>query len=421
MFAIASAGFGVSALPVGAVVVTFGPRISCIIGSVFLSTGALLLAFAADLPFDGHIPGFLFLGLGGPFIYISSFHLANAFPTHSTLIRSAITGAFDSSSALFLFLSLINEANAGFSTRVFFLVYLVVPVLVLATQTMPGPYKSPAELVLQVEALRVADTNQPDQDNRETIHKIQTLLDDNESISKTISPIPAPAYPHRGFGDLPDTTSTSSGIVSQPFLLLIVFSMTQILSLNYFLVSISTQHSDYLARTFSILLPLGGLLFTPIPTYLSVTPLSSLAMLVTSSTTLGILTSIPSLTTTYLSILLYVLYRPFLFTALSDYVARVFGTRSYGLKYGILVSVSGLGNLGIPGLDVLSRVSGYAPVNILLTGLSAVTGLLVIWPAWRDRPGYLDGSEDREREREPLLEAQTQTQTQTQSYGASEM
>jgi hypothetical protein len=35
---------------------------------------------------DGYTPGYLFLALGGPFVFIPSFHLSNTFPTRSGLL-----------------------------------------------------------------------------------------------------------------------------------------------------------------------------------------------------------------------------------------------------------------------------------------------------------------------------------------------
>ena len=111
MFTIAAVATNVCALPVGTALDKYGPRICGITGSILLAIGALLFAFAAQLPFDGYIPGYLFLALGGPFIFISSFQLSNTFPEHSGLILALLTGAFDSSSAIFLLYRLLYSAS----------------------------------------------------------------------------------------------------------------------------------------------------------------------------------------------------------------------------------------------------------------------------------------------------------------------
>ncbi|KAL9115968.1 MAG: hypothetical protein Q9227_000336 [Pyrenula ochraceoflavens] len=66
MFATAAVATNVAALPVGTILDRFGPRVSGIIGSFLIALGAAFLAFAKSFPFDGYIPGYLFLALGGP-------------------------------------------------------------------------------------------------------------------------------------------------------------------------------------------------------------------------------------------------------------------------------------------------------------------------------------------------------------------
>ena len=143
MFTTAAVATNVCALPVGTVLDRYGPRVSGIIGSVLLTIGALLMAFATQLPFDAYIPGYLFLALGGPFVFISSFQLSNTFPRNSGLILALLTGAFDSSSAIFLFYRLIYSAShATFTPQKFFLIYLIVPVFILVVQIFVMPANS---------------------------------------------------------------------------------------------------------------------------------------------------------------------------------------------------------------------------------------------------------------------------------------
>lgn len=92
MFTIAAVGTNVAALPIGSILDNFGPRVAGIIGSIFLAVGATLFAFADELPFDGFIPGYLLLALGGAFFLITSYQLSNTFPKHSGLILALLTG-----------------------------------------------------------------------------------------------------------------------------------------------------------------------------------------------------------------------------------------------------------------------------------------------------------------------------------------
>ncbi|KAG9531755.1 MFS general substrate transporter, partial [Aureobasidium melanogenum] len=113
MFTVAAVSTNVCALPVGTILDRYGPRVAGIIGCFLLAIGSALLAFAWDAreSVDLWIPGYFFLALGGPFIFISSFQLSNTFPKHSGTILALLTGAFDTSSAVFLVYRLIFQAT----------------------------------------------------------------------------------------------------------------------------------------------------------------------------------------------------------------------------------------------------------------------------------------------------------------------
>lgn len=56
------------------------------------------MATAFQTPdFDGYIAGNIFLSLGGTFIFVPAFQVANAFPKYSGTIVALVTGAFDAS------------------------------------------------------------------------------------------------------------------------------------------------------------------------------------------------------------------------------------------------------------------------------------------------------------------------------------
>lgn len=156
MFTVAAVATNVAALPVGAILDHFGPRVCGLLGSFFLAAGALLMAFESQLQFDALLLGYFCLALGGPFTYISSFQLSNAFPRHSGFILALLTGAFDASSALFLVYRIVYEKTDGaFGHRRFFLGYLLVPAAIALLQMtlMPAQsYKTVGELVEEIEA-----------------------------------------------------------------------------------------------------------------------------------------------------------------------------------------------------------------------------------------------------------------------------
>ncbi|PYH91103.1 MFS general substrate transporter [Aspergillus ellipticus CBS 707.79] len=469
MFTIAAVATNVSALPVGTILDSYGPRVCGIIGSISLTVGSLLFGLAPKLSFDAYLPGYLFLSLGGPFIFISSFHLSNTFPTRSGLILSMLTGAFDASSALFLIFRLLNEKTGGALTSGrFFLAYLVVPILIFVAQLTIMPttsYKTAGELVqeaqihLAEEASDQVDQaiNDPHEGERQrndrrlhrqtVINQIEDLLAASgpEQHSPPQSEPVESTNPHTAGGVWGALHGASAlrQVRSPWFILITLFTVLQMLRINYFVATIRQQytyllHSPELAKTlnstFDILLPLGGLVSVPFigATLDNASTPFVLGTLVVTATFIGILGCIPSTTAGYANIVFFVLYRPFYYTSVSDYAAKVFGFQTFGKVYGLIICLAGLGNFAQAGLDALTfRVFDRdpVPINALMTATTFVIGvILVVYVSWQAArmaasktagastdaavvenrlsvPGLHDGvdSRDWEREREPLI------------------
>ncbi|THC90612.1 hypothetical protein EYZ11_009927 [Aspergillus tanneri] len=508
MFTIAAVATNVCALPVGTILDTYGPHVSGIIGCIFLTFGSLLFGLAPNLPFDAYVPGYLFLSLGGPFVFISSFHLSNTFPTHSGLILSSLTGAFDASSAVFLIFRLINETTDGrFTSRHFFLVYLIVPLFIFAAQLTIMPvtsYKTTGELVQQAEIHISAELNDrvdvdiqdrhegERQRNDRRVHrqnivsKIQDLLTDgDDDLSVIHDPVlgttnlnESNANPEvRQTPKLPADTHTTGGvwgalhglsalqqISSAWFVLITLFTVLQMLRINYFVASLRQQYeylfssvdsARKLNESFDFLLPIGGLISVPfIGTILDIasTPFV-LLVLVTTATVIGVLGCIPnSLHAGYANIILFVLYRPFYYTLVSDYAAKVFGFQTFGKVYGLIICLAGLGNFAQAGLDALTFKVFHrnpVPVNIVLTILTFFIGTALVGFVWWKAKamaaagsvadtsgqeatlesgtlpnGRHDSSATRDWEREPLLHRRLSPANQhgeTPSYGVADI
>ncbi|PGH11167.1 hypothetical protein AJ79_05009 [Helicocarpus griseus UAMH5409] len=431
MFTLAAVVTNISALPVGTILDTFGPRISGGIGSIFIGAGALCLALASLLPFDAYVPGYFLLALGGPFVFISSFQLSNTFPAHSGLILAMLTGAFDSSSSVFLLFRVLH--GGIFSLRNLFLIYLIVPTFTLISQILLMPstsYKTPGELVQQAEDViaenvadgleeAVSDIQEREEQlqtrtsqRKDTVSKIQDLLGDQQPRPSTTSqpaktPNPQPRQPNDIWGVL-HMASALRQIRSPYFILMTAFTILQMLRINYFIATINLQYqyllsSPRLARQlnhiFDILLPTAGLLAIPfIGLILDRTrTLTVLSTLVACSTLIGVLGCIRhSLPAAYANIALFTLYRPFYYASISDYAAKVFGFQTFGKVYGLMICLAGVGNFMQVPLDMLTlRVFGKdpVPVNILLTALVFVAGgMLVVFVGWkgRERMGAVD-------------------------------
>ncbi|RGP61918.1 hypothetical protein FLONG3_10386 [Fusarium longipes] len=416
MFTVAAVGTNVAALPVGAILDNYGPRVCGLIGCLFLTTGTLLMAYARSLPFDGLLPGYLFLALGGPFTYISSFQLSNAFPRHSGLILALLTGAFDSSSALFLVYRLVyNITDGAFTLRRFFLVYLAVPVVIFISQilVMPGQsYKTVGELVDQADeadhdiivhsttstqqeidehTALLRDERREERERREAvIHDIENLL----GSSKGGDQVEAKERKHAAsgvWGVLHDCTVLEQ-IRSPWFILICLFTVVQMTRINFFVATIRPQYEAIFGdheravkinTFFDVALPAGGIFAIPfIGTALDhVSTVLVLSALVACGTLIGVLGVLPFEWAAYAGIVLFVLYRPFYYTAVSDYSAKVFGFRTFGTVYGLIICLSGLLNFSQSGLDVLFHETfngNPVPVDLMLLVMGLAIGITLV-------------------------------------------
>lgn len=163
--------------------------------------------------------------------------------------------------------------------------------------------------------------------------------------------------------------------------------------INYFVATIRPQyaallHSPSLAvhinNVFDLALPLGGILSIPFIGLLldHTSTVAVLFSLVTVATTIGVLGLIPdSLPAAYGNIALFVLYRPFYYTAVSDYAAKVFGFRTFGTVYGTIICLSGLFNFSQSGLDYLFHQTfrgDPVPVNVMLMSAGLIVGVALV-------------------------------------------
>ncbi len=402
MFTTAAVATNVCALPVGTVLDRYGPRVSGIVGSILLTIGALLMAFATQLPFDAYIPGYLFLALGGPFVFISSFQLSNTFPQNSGLILALLTGAFDSSSAIFLFYRLIYSASHGsFTPQKFFLIYLIVPIFIIIVQIFVMPansYKTVGELITQAEE-RTEDNGAAHRDSEESarwrqhresvveettslLGKSATIQQTEEEKKKQISGV---------WGALHGRSAVQQ-IMTPWFIFIAGFTVVQMTRINYFVATVRTQYeymlrSDALAEqvnhVFDVALPVGGVLSIPFIGLVldnTSTPFT-LALLVFVATAIGVLGVLPYLWAAYGNIILFVLYRPLYYTAVSDYAAKVFGFQTFGKVYGLIICLAGLLNFSQSGLDAMTHKVFHRnplPVNIIMLVIALVVGVVLV-------------------------------------------
>ncbi|KXS94091.1 hypothetical protein AC578_10523 [Pseudocercospora eumusae] len=440
-FAIASTTANFSALPVGTVLDKYGPRVANIIGSIALAAGSLLMATAFMIPkFDGYVAGNILLSLGGTFIFVPSFQIANAFPKYAGTIVAIVTGAFDASAAVFLFFRLAYESSNGrFSPQNFFYGYTMVPILIFVFQVTimnSNSYKTQAELERKIEKNQDATRDVHDSDDelsdREARRLRERRRDHRESNLAELDKLLGDAEERQHRVEKQEERQEKSGVwgalhgkssreqmLSPWFILITLLTVLQMLRMNFFIATIRSQYenllsSEKLARAvnsfFDVALPIGGVAATPFIGLLldNISTATMLAILVAMITAVGVLGSLPFLWAAYANVVLFVLLRPLYYSAMSDYAAKVFGFATFGRVYGTIICFSGMINLSQPLIDAANHEVFHdnpIPINVILTSLGLVIGTVLVVFVWvQERHIYKGEREVREAtERDRLI------------------
>lgn len=414
MFTIAAVVTNATAFIVGLILDKYGPRVTGILGSFIIAIAAEFLSHGSTITsFDAYLLGYVLLAFGGPFVFISCFQLANSFPGHSGLVLALLTGSFDSSSALFMFYRIAYQGNTfkDLSLHKFFNVYLIVPLFIFLCQLfiMPKESYKTVETLAKIGETGIDETGLPvdendpryDPDEVNQIERTRTHM----SINSTKS-----VYEEIADQQLKDKSGGIHGIlhgktvmeqIRTPwFMLMCFFTTIQMLRINYFLATIRSQMTWYfnsepvaikINKLFDVALPIGGVLSIPFTGVIldNMKTLTTLDILLIVSTLVGLAGITPSIVIQMVGICFLVIYRPFYYTAVSDYCAKVFGFKTFGTVYGTIICFSGLCNMFQSNLDYMTHFTfnmNPNPVNLLLIGLTILFGgSLCIYIARRER------------------------------------
>lgn len=340
-----------SALPVGTILDRFGSRICGFASCFALALGCLFMAASFAWPqFDGYIVGNFFLALGGTFIFVPSFQIANAFPRYAGTIVALVTGAFDASAAIYLFYHLAYEIDRQkFNPKRFFLAYLVVPAMIFVSMLTIMPahdYQSSRLLRSKMERAEDAtrDVHESDEDiesdselrrirreraarRRDKLDRIEGVLGDEEERRQREQEEEERHNASTVWGVLHGQPAHKQ-MATPWFILITLMTVLQMLRMNYFIATVRSQYeymlqselqADWINRFFDIALPIGGVISTPfiglILDHFSVA--TTLAIIVLCTTAIGIMNSVPALWTGYVTIILFVLLRPLYYSAMS--------------------------------------------------------------------------------------------------------
>ncbi len=413
-FSLASTTANVSALLVGTLLDRYGPRVCYLVGSACLAAGSIIMSLAFQIDeFDGYTIGNFFLALGGTFVFLPSFQIANAFPKYGGTIVALVTGAFDASAAVYLFYRLAYDATDGaFKPHKFFLFYLIVPAAIVIAQLTFLPtenYKTAPQLEMKIQraAETERDVHTSDEDladdevwrrrknrsarRRKRLSKLDELVGDEITRKRQEEKHEQNLETSGVWGALHNKTAVEQ-MLTPWFILLALLTVMQMVRMNYFIASIREQYAymlgsiDLAARVnefFDWALPLGGVLSTPFLGMLldNVSTPGVLLIIVVIATAIGIVGSIGTLSAGYINVLLFVVMRPLYYSAMSDYATKVFGFATFGRVYGTIICFSGLVNLSQTGIDALTKTTfkgNPVPINALLAGLTFLFGTSLV-------------------------------------------
>ncbi|KAF7562470.1 hypothetical protein G7046_g1667 [Stylonectria norvegica] len=414
-FIVASITTNVSSLFAGAALDRYGRRFCWMCSSLLLFIGSLTMAVSFNVPeFDGYLLGNILLALGGTFLFVPSFQLANAFPKHSGLVVALITGAFDASAAVFLFYRLAYEASGGkFSLDKFFVAYLIVPVLIFVAELsiMPGrAYHTTPELEEKIERAQdqTRDVHESDEDisdEGELTRVRSRRADKRKSKVDRIEDLAGDAEAREGRAKTEEERQETSGVwgvlhgmpvhrqmMSPWFILILLLTILQMLRMNYFIATLRAQYryllqseeaAERINRFFDVALPIGGFASTPFIGLLlnRVSVSTTFGILTAFVMMIGILNCLPFLWAGYATVFAFVLFRPLYYSAISDYATKVFGFATFGRIYGTITCISGMVNLVQSGLDALTHGPLHGnptPINAVMGILGAVVGITLV-------------------------------------------
>ncbi|KAI3351723.1 hypothetical protein L3Q82_020558, partial [Scortum barcoo] len=144
VFTIASFMNNFLTLPNGFLFDRFGTTVARLFGIFLYTMGTLMVAFATPALSNLLFPALSLLAVGGILFLITNMQVGNLFGSHRSTIITLYNGAFDSSSALFLVIKLLHESGISIQASFLFLaacsaIHLLRTFFLLPRKSIPYP------------------------------------------------------------------------------------------------------------------------------------------------------------------------------------------------------------------------------------------------------------------------------------------
>ncbi|XP_041790136.1 solute carrier family 43 member 3a [Chelmon rostratus] len=334
----------------------FGTMVTRLLAICLYTTGTLLLAFSSPAFSELLFPALCCICVGGILLLLTNMQVGNLFPAHRSTIITLYNGAFDSSSVVFLLVKVLYEQ--GISVRTSFLVLSSCSIIHLLRTflLMPRthiPYPLPQYYTYGLDC---------GQANTYNVEQFESMRDRTSSAGENVSPEPEETKDSR------KVASFRSCVLSWFFLWHVLWlSIMQLRhylfigTLNPMLTRLANDDPDLVSQytnAFAII-QMFGLLCAPwnglIMDRHKGKPLapgeteqeadlrsSSLSLFLTSLQCLlfSVCASIPVLPLQYLTFVLQVSSRSFLYGGHAAFISIVFPACHFGKLYGLVMSMS---------------------------------------------------------------------------------
>ncbi|KAG7214500.1 hypothetical protein INR49_023012 [Caranx melampygus] len=126
----------------------FGTMVTRLLGICLYTTGTLLVAFSSPAFADLLFPALSSIAVGGILLLLTNMQVGNLFPAHRSTIVTLYNGAFDSSAAVFFIIKILHEKGISLRSSFLFLSFCSIIHLVRTIFLMPRkriPYPLPQQ------------------------------------------------------------------------------------------------------------------------------------------------------------------------------------------------------------------------------------------------------------------------------------
>jgi len=317
---------------------------------------------------------------GGPFVFLSTLHVAALFPNKSAFIMALLNGSFSAGALLFLvFNTLYNQYNI--SLQILFIAYGVIIGLISITSFFLWPWSKFSEKTGVIEVV----PDEPAQQHAKL--EEHPLFEKNGGLT----------IQHDGLASNEATSywvTLKKNALNWHFLWLVLYIPVMISMGNFYLgtanyqLALITSDSDEInqyAGIFAILLPVLGIVAAPIGLLIDRFGINSgIFFFVTLAAICHAIGIVRNLQLQIVRFIGFSIFYPYTYTLWSDFIFKKFGFINYGMLFAAVALMSGILSFATTALvDYAVASNQYDWINIgwigcVLAGLIYPVVILVI-------------------------------------------